>query len=266
MDYPSAFTDQISQAKFLYGQQDAAIAPNRKMIPFTRDLYARAISKWYYDDLIALARTMRDQVSPNALDDGSVTFMQSVIGNAILSNIGGGVFLSNLDSLISGGPIGSAEVIAADAFPSSALVLLGERIPSKFIALRQICDQMGRGSAKALAAMETASLVPNDEGFACLDPASAVRYWEGWRMYVNAAGSLNHPVAGVSFWNEIKQSVDDLPETAKDLAEGAGELAADALVFTGETIGRTAKGFFSELGTDIIWVGGLAYLGWRYAL
>jgi hypothetical protein len=126
---------------------------------------------------------------------------------------------------------------------------------------------MGEGAASALVALETSKVVTNPAGTLCLDASSAARFWAGWGKYAGGANLAGISPVRPSFWGAVKNEIDELPEEFKDAAEAAGGLAADALVFAGETAGRTAKGFLGSLGiVNGILAGGALWVGWKFGV
>ena len=263
-DYVRQFLSQESTAMGVYGEQDTARAftTSNRGVPFTPVEYARGISGWYYQNLQSLVRQLK----------GSSNLGRQIAGEVLFPKLAGGIF-----AFASGSEVGSV-------FPSSTMAKLGSETSGNVSAgaiardidrgvipltaansgIRDAMRRMGESSAKALVAMETATIVKNEAGRDVLDPRSAAVFWEEWGRYAGSAQLAAITPDQPSFWTAIKSEVAELPEEFKDVAEAAGGLAADALVFAGETVGRTAKGFFSSLGiVNGIMIGGAVYIGWK---
>lgn len=273
-DYVRQFLSQESKAAAVYGEQEngRAFAENNRGVPFTSFAYARGISQWYFKNLRAMVRQL----------EGSPNSGRQIAGEALASKL-----LSIGDGSTQGG------VFVAGVFPSSEMVRLGtqkaitarsdvsfedfftktdkvrdavmfiEPTPAN-LGIRDAMRTMGENSAKALVALETASAVINANGTKCLDPASSAQFWQSWRRYAAGANLAGLTPVEPDFWQGIKDEIAELPQEFKDAAEAAGGLAADALVFAGETAGRTAKGFFGSLGiVNGVIAGGAVWFGWK---
>jgi hypothetical protein len=263
-DYVDRFLSQERKAMQVFGEQDNARAftAGGRGVPFTPFEYARGISAWYYQNLPTLVSQL--EKSSNSGRNVAAKVLSPLLGGAIAidggTQIVGSVFPSS--AMVQLG----AEASDPDSFGGIFKDLKAKIIPrtAENLGIRDAMRTMGNASAGALVALETASVTINEAGKSCLDPASAAKFWESWGKYAGGANLAGLTPDQPSFWAGIKDEIDELPQEFKDAAEAAGGLAADALVFAGETAGRTAKGFLGSLGiVNGILAGGALWVGWK---
>lgn len=274
------WTSQFRKAQLAFGQQQEAIdirqsgGQSSRLYPYTPVAFARALSLYYHSTIADLAFALQWGDCPEFRDEWDNSTKADHIFDSL--NIKGYAvcgasplreYGKRLELTIGGSFFESITGnVTRETFPVTVLEKISHDIPESDDQIRwarPFFGAMARESARALLAIEKATVVKNENGLDCLDPISCVQFWDGWMEYANNSDPLMDDITVPSFWDAIAQSTTELPETVGDAAAAATDLAVDAAVAVAEGTGRVGGAFLSGLGVDTMVVLGAGWLGWK---